>query len=206
MGVGSALRTNLSSSHPNWLRGELSGPADLAGDRRVAPISCACGGAVRAGDLDPAQLVLAHIAELRAQHRAITLDLARLARAATLDSMNTTPRSQYHRPGPGRRLPPISPQRPHPRLAGGQRQERQAGRRGRGRLAAAGGAAHWSYAGGGDACGAGVLMPVWLDKAGNPLPTRPCRRCRVPVRSRGSSHHAPWTERGLVRCAHVGSR
>jgi hypothetical protein len=42
-------------------------------------------------------------------------------------------------------------------------------------------------------------MPVWLDEAGNPLPTRPCRRCRVPIRSRGSSHHAPWTERALVR-------
>src|SRR5262245_29912887 len=42
---------------------------------------------VRAGDPDLAQLLLVRIAELRAEQRGIDLDLARLAPAATLDSM-----------------------------------------------------------------------------------------------------------------------
>ena len=44
---------------------------------------------VRAGDPDLTPLVLAHIAELRAEHQAIDLDLARLAPAATLKPMAT---------------------------------------------------------------------------------------------------------------------
>jgi hypothetical protein len=44
---------------------------------------------VRAGDPDLAQLVLAHIAGLRAEHQGIDLGLARLAPAATLGSIAT---------------------------------------------------------------------------------------------------------------------
>jgi hypothetical protein len=50
---------------------------------------------VRAGDPDLAQLVRAHIAELRAEHQGIDVGLARLAPAATLGSMATRRDSAY---------------------------------------------------------------------------------------------------------------
>jgi hypothetical protein len=47
---------------------------------------------VRAGDPDLAKLVLAHIAELRAERQGIDLGLARLAPAATLKIHGHSPR------------------------------------------------------------------------------------------------------------------
>src|SRR5215831_13750525 len=94
---------------------------------------------VRAGDPDLAQLLLVRIAELRAKQRGVDLDLARLAPAATLDSMATRrdPDLVVLEQGGTYRLSPSSDRA----LAHGQRQTCQAERRGRPRDAAGGGAA-----------------------------------------------------------------